>query len=191
MKLLLPFLACAAVWMGCASNKGGQSAQVDVMTHPESVTVTQQDVYPGAQGMVRKIRTYSVSGVADFRSPVTVHRLRVDSLQFPVKQLKINNTIQPSVDVDPAAGMVFSFTATRMFTGDNKPNPVGFGQGARLLNAQTLEHSGVLLDGTAELVLLAGTDTLVIDLGVIDLAAIIMFVFAPCMRRIISFGLVW
>ena len=162
--------------MGCASNKGGQSAQVEVMTHPDSVTVTQQDVYPGAQGMVRKIRTYSVSGIADFRSPVTVHRLRVDSLQFPVKQLKINNNIQPSMDVDAAAGTAFSFTATRMFTGDKKPNPVGFGQGARLMNEQTIERSGVLLDGMAELILLAGTDTVVIDLGTIE---VLPDVYAP------------
>lgn len=162
--------------MGCASGKGGQSAQVEVMTHPESVTVTQQDVYPGAQGMVRKIRTYSVSGTADFRSPVTVHRLRVDSLQFPVRQLKINNAIQPSMDVDSAAGTSFSFSATRMFSGDQMPKPVGFGQGARILEENGFEYSGVQLDGTAQLVLLAGSDTVVVDLGTIE---VLPDVYAP------------
>ena len=168
MKLLLPLITCVFVCLGCATNKGAQSSQAAVLIDLTSLKVTQQDMYPGALGMVRQIRTYTVAGIADFHRPVTVHRFRVDSLQFPVKKLKINKTLHAGMDVDSSSGTAFSFMATRLFTGDLPHTPSGFGQGARILDGQEFEYSGVMLEGKAQLVLLSGGDTLVVDLGSVE-----------------------
>lgn len=176
MKSFAPFLIALALVSACATSKNGGQTAIPLEIFPTGLEVTQQDMHPGAQGMVRKIRTWTVKGMADVTSECNLLFLRTDSLQYPIQRLKVNGEMVDGALLSKGEGKAFQFTSTRMFSDGKKANPLGFGQGARILNEQSYQKSGKFLDGTAELVVLSGTDTLEIDLGKIE---VLPDVYAP------------
>lgn len=149
MKTAPLFLLFAVLLTCCTSTKpktplvGNAFALMDV-------TVTQQDIYPGAQGPMRMMQNFKASFLLDNETDITLVALLVDSVQLPITRLKLNGQSTNDLRIPAGTQLPVEFSATRRFPSDMEDAPPGFGNGALILEEDGIASSGKILNGAAE-----------------------------------------
>lgn len=170
MKGLL--LIIPTLLMACGGGKNATSysgARIDVLL--PTVQVTQQDMLPGANGPIKKYRNWRVSFVADVPQPVQLTSFMTDTTKYTIQALSVDgNPVETEGNAAISGkGIRISFKASRLFPKDDKPaDPLGFGQGVRMMHEQSIQLSGLdFLDGSAVEFTAAG-DTSFVALGQVE-----------------------
>lgn len=173
--LAVLFVGFTTFMLSCTSTKATADVQ-QIVVQEGSVSITQQDVYPGAQGPVRMVRTYTANFTADINVPVTQMNLLVDSMQYAITRLKINGVSADGQLLAVGDGQQITLTASRSYPIGNKAEPLGFGNGAFILESANPLLSGKQLNGTAELRALIGPSAMDFPLGQVE---ILQDIYAP------------